>query len=206
MLRVIIRSLSGPRGAETLIAEHMLTLRSALLATGLTLALAGCATLPGAVKNAPGAAPAPSSGRGIAAGPAPKVDSATVMVESAAGMLGQPYRFGGTAPGGFDCSGLVAFAAQSAGIRLPRTAQEQLHAGVPVERRDLHAGDLIFMRLARKELHVGIAIDGERFIHAPSTGGYVRIDSLSAPPYTGGFLSARRLVDGADQPARTSAN
>jgi cell wall-associated NlpC family hydrolase len=205
MLRVIIRSLSGPRGAETLIAEHMSTLRSALLATGLTLALAGCATLPGAVKNAPGAAPAPLGG-GIVAAPATKVDSATVMVESAAAMLGQPYRFGGTAPGGFDCSGLVAFAAQSAGIRLPRTAQEQLRAGAPVERHEVHAGDLIFMRLARKELHVGIAIDGERFIHAPSTGGRVRIDSLTAPPYTGSFLGARRLVDGRDRPARTSAN
>jgi cell wall-associated NlpC family hydrolase len=50
------------------------------------------------------------------------------------------------------------------------------------------------MHLAHKELHVGIAIGDERFIHAPSKGGYVRIDSLDAPPYAHGFLSARRIV------------
>ena len=55
-------------------------------------------------------------------------------------------------------------------------------------------GDLVFMHLAHKELHVGIALGGERFIHAPSTGGHVRIDSLAAPPYSSGFLSARRII------------
>jgi cell wall-associated NlpC family hydrolase len=109
-------------------------------------------------------------------------------------MLGQPYRFGGAAPGGFDCSGLVAYAATGAGIRVPRTAREQLGAGTPVRRAALQAGDLVFMHLAHKELHVGIAVDHERFIHAPSRGGYVRIDSLAAPPYARGYVSARRIV------------
>jgi len=117
------------------------------------------------------------------------------MVVSATAMLGQPYRFGGASPGGFDCSGLVAYAAQNAGIHLPRTTQEQLHAGAPVRRRALKAGDLVFMHLARKELHVGIALDADRFIHAPSSGGYVRIDSLRAAPYSWGYVGARRLVE-----------
>jgi len=116
-------------------------------------------------------------------------------------MLGQPYRFGGAAPGGFDCSGLVVYAESGAGIRLPRTAAEQLRSGVPVRRRDLEPGDLVFMHLARKELHVGIAIDGEHFIHAPSSGGYVRIDSLAVAPYSGAFLRARRVTVGSDGPA-----
>jgi cell wall-associated NlpC family hydrolase len=47
----------------------------------------------------------------------------------------------------------------------------------------------------RKELHVGIALDRERFIHAPSTGGRVRIDSLDAPPYAFGYLTARRVIE-----------
>jgi len=119
------------------------------------------------------------------------------MLDSANAILCQPYRFGGAAPGGFDCSGLVVYAAGSAGIRLPRTATEQLQAGVPIRRHELQAGDLVFMHLAHKELHVGIAIDGERFIHAPSTGGYVRIDSLAVPPYSRGFLGARRVIDSA---------
>jgi peptidoglycan DL-endopeptidase CwlO len=180
-------------------------LRGALLATGLALALGGCATLPGAVKNAPGPVPVPANER-APGGATPKVDSATLMVESAAAMLGQPYRFGGATPGGFDCSGLVAYAASSAGIRLPRTALEQLHSGVPILRGEVRAGDLVFMRLAHKELHVGIAIDGERFIHAPSTGGHVRIDSLAAVPYGGGFLSARRVFEGAGGRPGASAN
>jgi cell wall-associated NlpC family hydrolase len=109
-------------------------------------------------------------------------------------MLGQPYRFGGAAPGGFDCSGLVVYAANGAGISVPRTAQEQLHAGMPVARGELRTGDLVFMHLAHKELHVGIVIDNQHFIHAPSTGGHVRIDSLAASPYARGFMSARRIV------------
>jgi murein DD-endopeptidase len=117
------------------------------------------------------------------------------MVDAARAMLGQPYRFGGAAPGGFDCSGLVAFSAASVGVRLPRTAHEQLQSGWPVERARVKTGDLVFMRLAHKELHVGIAIDGERFIHAPATGGRVRIDSLGAAPYSWGFLGARRVID-----------
>jgi cell wall-associated NlpC family hydrolase len=115
------------------------------------------------------------------------------MVDTALSMIGQPYRFGGAEPGGFDCSGLVAYAARGAGIRVPRTAREQLRDGAPVERRDVRAGDLVFMHLAHKELHVGIAIGDERFVHAPSTGGRVRIDSLAAPPYAGGYLAARRF-------------
>ena len=51
------------------------------------------------------------------------------------------------------------------------------------------------MHLAHKELHVGIAIGGERFIHAPSTGGHVRVDSLAAPPYAEGFAGARRIIE-----------
>jgi cell wall-associated NlpC family hydrolase len=116
------------------------------------------------------------------------------MVDRAMSMLGQPYRWGGAAPGGFDCSGLVAYAADGAGIRVPRTAHEMLADGTPIARSALEAGDLVFMRLAHKELHVGIALDGERFIHAPSAGGHVRIDSLAASPYAAGFVAARRLM------------
>ena len=122
-------------------------------------------------------------------------DQRELLVRVAASMLGQPYRFGGAAPGGFDCSGLVVYAANGAGIRVPRTAHEQLRLGRPIARRELQAGDLVFMHLAHKELHVGIAVDGGRFIHAPSTGGYVRVDSLAAAPYARGFVSARRIVD-----------
>ena len=109
-------------------------------------------------------------------------------------MLGQPYRYGGAEPGGFDCSGLVSYAAHNAGFAVPRTAQDQQHAGLAVARATLQPGDLVFLHLAGKELHVGVAIDPMHFVHAPSAGGRVRIDSLNARPYSTGFLSARRLA------------
>jgi cell wall-associated NlpC family hydrolase len=78
---------------------------------------------------------------------------------------------------------------------MPRTAREQREFGVAVARSELKRGDLVFMHLLRKELHVGIALDGERFIHAPSSGGVVRIDSLRTPPYTSAYIGARRIVE-----------
>jgi cell wall-associated NlpC family hydrolase len=121
-------------------------------------------------------------------------DPGAVLADLALGMRGQPYRFGGAAPGGFDCSGLVAYAAAGAGLRVPRTAHQQFASGEPVARGELRAGDLVFMHLKHKELHVGIALGDERFVHAPSRGGRVRVDSLDAAPYARGFLGARRLT------------
>jgi cell wall-associated NlpC family hydrolase len=134
------------------------------------------------------------------ASPGQPQSSVQLMIHTAASMIGQPYRFGGAAPGGFDCSGLVEYSAISAGIHVPRTATEQLRSGSPVNRTDLQAGDLIFMHLAGKELHVGIALDGQLFVHAPSSGGYVRVDSLIGPPYAKGFIGARRVVSFASPP------
>jgi len=138
-------------------------------------------------------APAPS----IVPTPAPPaaLDHAALFVANATAMLGQPYRYGGAQPGGFDCSGLVAYAASRAGIYLPRTTQEQQHAGVPVRRSELRAGDLVFMHLKGKDLHVGVALDAQHFVHAPASGGRVRIDSLEQAPYSTGFSGARRVVD-----------
>jgi murein DD-endopeptidase len=155
-------------------------IRAALLAAA-SLALAACATSQ--------RAPVARSGSG-----AP--DGRILMIDSATAMLGQPYRWGGAAPGGFDCSGLVFYAAADAGVRVPRTAAEQYGFGQPIKRAELRAGDLVFMHLARKELHVAIALDAQHFIHAPASGGFVRIDSLDSRPYSSGFLGARRILPG----------
>ena len=163
----------------------------AAFAAALSVALAACASTARYTAAAPAPPGTSSSDRPHAAAGARER-----MVDNAMAMLGQPYRYGGAAPGGFDCSGLVEYAASGAGIRVPRTALEQLGAGVPASRGNLQAGDLVFMHLAHKELHVGIAIGGDKFLHAPSTGGYVRIDSLAAPPYARGFIAARRIIPG----------
>lgn len=108
-------------------------------------------------------------------------------------MQGEPYRFGGAAPGGFDCSGLVAYAAKRAAILVPRTAHEQLQAGIAVPRTQVVPGDLVFMHF-KKELHVGILTAPGQFVHAPSSGGRVRIDRLDAAPYAQGFFAVRRIT------------
>jgi cell wall-associated NlpC family hydrolase len=175
-------------------------LKPALLAAGFAWLIAGSAGLiAGCALHPPGAAvpvPGPRAPSGAVESAAPAmVDRAALLVSNATAMLGQPYRYGGAQPGGFDCSGLVAYAAARAGIYVPRTAQEQLRAGVPVRRSELEAGDLVFMHLRSKELHVGIALDAQRFVHAPASGGHVRIDSLDRVPYSSGFLGARRIVE-----------
>jgi cell wall-associated NlpC family hydrolase len=155
------------------------------------MALGACANAPRT--SAPAALGTPISK--AAASPAnPGTDPRTLMIDSATAMLGQPYRWGGAAPGGFDCSGLVMYAAAGAGVRVPRTTQEQRNFGVRVARRDLLPGDLVFMHLEHKDLHVGIALDSEHFIHAPSRGGRVRIDLLDASPYANAFVTARRVI------------
>jgi cell wall-associated NlpC family hydrolase len=170
-------------------ALHLL--KPALLAAGFAGLMAGCALQP--PRAAAPAQPLPRAPSGAPAAPA-AVDYAALFVANATAMLGQPYRYGGAQPGGFDCSGLVAYAASHAGIDLPRTAQEQLRAGLPVRRSELREGDLVFMHLKGKELHVGIALDARFFVHAPASGGHVRIDSLDRTPYSSGFSAARRVV------------
>ena len=163
------------------------------LAVALSGVLAACAsTSPRSTRPPSLAVPAPDSSHTPDASHPATVPGAA-LADLALSMLGQPYRFGGAAPGGFDCSGLVAYAAAGAGIHVPRTAHQQLASGRAVARGELRAGDLVFMHLKHKELHVGIAIGDERFVHAPSNGGHVRVDSLDAPPYARGFLGARRL-------------
>jgi cell wall-associated NlpC family hydrolase len=163
-------------------------LNKAILAGLMALTLGACATTSHPASHRQEIAPP----REIP--PEQKAAPTQLMIDSATSMIGQPYRFGGAAPGGFDCSGLVVYAAANAGIRVPRTAAEQLRFGSPVKRAELQAGDLIFMHLSSKELHVAIALDRQLFVHAPSSGGRVRVDSLLAQPYAKAFIAARRVV------------
>jgi cell wall-associated NlpC family hydrolase len=100
----------------------------------------------------------------------------------AADMIGAPYRYGGTSPRGFDCSGLVYYAYSTAGIHAPRTTTEQYRKTkrVPVSR--LQPGDLVFFTLSQGNIsHVGIYAGDGRFIHAPSSGKLVGYASLHNP-------------------------
>lgn len=112
-------------------------------------------------------------------------------------LVGVPYRYSGNTPdSGFDCSGLIAYVArQTLGINLPRTVKEMSQYGIALSTGDLLPGDLVFFDTSGQTYsHAGIYIGNNRFVHAPSTGGKVRLDSLSAPYWAKRFVAARRLI------------
>ena len=110
----------------------------------------------------------------LAANPSTPADAASAL-QFAAAQLGTPYRWGGTGPGGFDCSGLTQAAYRSAGISIPRVAQSQFDAGPTVESGDVQPGDLLFYGAsARSVEHVGIYVGAGEMIDAPHTGAVVR--------------------------------
>ncbi len=76
------------------------------------------------------------------------------------------YLWGGTLPPNFDCSGLIQAALYSAGIWLPRDAYQQQEFTTPILREELQGGDLIFFGLGSKANHVGMYLEGDRYIHS----------------------------------------
>ena len=131
----------------------------------LNLVLAGCAS-----------APAPL--------PAPRLsaEQASDIAMHALGLVGTPYRYGGNTPeSGFDCSGLIGYVYQSrAGTPPPRTVAQLDRWGQPVDSAALRTGDLVVFGRGRTPSHAGIYVGEGRFVHAPSSGGTVRMDRLDA--------------------------
>ena len=115
-------------------------------------------------------------------------------VTHALGVIGSPYRYGGVSPSGFDCSGLVRYSFDQAGLSLPRSTGEQREVTrrlAPTE--PLEAGDLVFFSRGKAALHVGIFAGDGRFVHAATRGGGVRLEPLAAPHWRQRFLEARRV-------------
>ena len=114
---------------------------------------------------------------------------------TALGLRGAPYRNGGDDPSGFDCSGFIWFVFAQHGMDVPRTVTELFAAGDPVPVDELQPGDLIFFStVAAGATHVGMAIGGDQFVHAPSSRGEVRIERFTAPYWRARVVGARRLI------------
>jgi cell wall-associated NlpC family hydrolase len=127
--------------------------------------------------------------------PAPPPASGAAIVSLARSFIGTPYRNGGADPGGFDCSGFTQYVFAQFGTALPRTVGEQATAGDRVDRRDLRAGDLVFFAIdGRTVSHVGIVVSADRFVHAPSSRGSVREESLGVAYWQARYAAARRVV------------
>ncbi|HZP92508.1 MAG TPA: C40 family peptidase [Burkholderiales bacterium] len=147
-----------------------------LCACLVALLLAACASAP----------PAPSSPRAKRLG--------SEAAEYALDMVGHPYKFGGHTPAGFDCSGLVHYSYKRAGLVVPRDTQAQRNMSYEIRASELQPGDLLFFNEeGRKASHVGIYLGEGRFVHAPSTGGRVRVDNLRQDYWRRHFVYARRF-------------
>lgn len=127
------------------------------------------------------------------------------LVRTARSALGVPYRNGGRTPAeGFDCSGFVWWTFYQHGVNLPRTTEEQAACGSPVPPgNELRPADIIVFRTGSGPLglHTAIYTGGGQFVHSPKPGGTVREESLTVHYWQRSFITARRILRPADQPA-----
>ena len=138
--------------------------------------------------------PAPKSGRTMPGLPATGTADGYSLSSAALSLRGVPYRVGGTDPNGFDCSGLVSYVFGQHGLPMPREAREQFKVGKTVPRDRLEPGDLVFFStVAPGASHVGIAIGGDQFVHAPSERGVVRVEQLTTQYWATRFIGAKRV-------------
>ena len=158
-------------GAMTTSSRYM------LLAVVVSLLTAGCATTPS--KRVSGYSASTS-------------DKAA---DTALTMIGRPYKYKGDMPAGFDCSGLVRYSYLTAGMDVPHCTRALKNSTRSVGLRNARKGDLLFfIQEGKKYSHVGIYVGDGQFVHAPSTGGFVRKDSIASPYWKQHYLDTRRFL------------
>lgn len=174
-----------PRSPASLPLSQRLLFRLIPAVTACLLAI-GCASPP--PTRAPGRS-VPSSSN---IPPLTSEQSNSITIH-ALGLVGTPYRYGGNSPeGGFDCSGLIGYVyRQSVGQVPPRTVSRMAGFGRPVPMSELRSGDLVLFGSA-SPTHAGIYVGDGRFVHAPSTGGEVRLDRLDGVYWSRQPTQARR--------------
>ncbi|MBS0338978.1 MAG: C40 family peptidase [Proteobacteria bacterium] len=148
------------------------------------LVLAACGSAP--------PRPSPGGAASVRYAPLSSEQSEDIAIH-ALGLVGTPYRYGGNSPqGGFDCSGLIGYVYRTrAGLTPPRTVAQLSGFGEAVDRGDLRTGDLVLFGSGQPS-HAGIYVGDGRFVHAPSTGGTVRLDKLASAYWSRQPLSVRR--------------
>lgn len=171
-------------------------MRLLLLPLILVLAvLAGCASAP---QSTPVTAPLVRASASPAPAPVRASPYHDDLLFHAFSLVGTPYRWGGNSPEtGFDCSGLINYVfRETTGLSLPRTTAGLSELPRSTASSALQPGDLVLFSTRGKRVdHAGIYVGDGRFLHAPSSGGRVRIDDLQASYWQRSFTSARRVLD-----------
>jgi cell wall-associated NlpC family hydrolase len=158
-----------------------------LTAGALSLLLAACASQAPGVKSAPPR---------LTERPAASAKGNDVVI-FALGLIDTDYRFGGKNPeAGLDCSGMVSYIYHgAAGLRMTGSAADIARRGRPIARDRLRPGDLVFFNTRNLPFsHVGVYIGDDRFVHAPSSKGRVRIERMSSRYFAQRFETARGAV------------
>lgn len=155
----------------------------------LALALNGCGHAP----TKPGRSPAATV---VVPANTNAVDAANAVLFRAMSLVGTPYHWGGNTPNsGFDCSGLVTYIFRdAASVILPR--QSAAMGSIPgreLSRRQLQSGDLVFFAGGRSISHVGVYVGENQFVHAPNSGGTVRLDNLDGAWWKDHFVYGKRV-------------
>jgi cell wall-associated NlpC family hydrolase len=164
-----------------------------LIVASLTVLLAACSSTPPPAPRKVVYRPVVSAPPQF---PSPLADD---ILLRAIGLVGTPYRWGGNTPdSGFDCSGLIGYVYHdAAGITLPRSTREMITLrGPDIDRSQLQTGDLVFFATGGGShvSHAGIYVGEGRFVHAPATGGTVKLDSLDKPYWQKAWLNAKRVI------------
>ena len=140
-----------------------------------------------------------SSGSGSSSSGSSSSGSSTgsKIVAKAKQYLGVPYKWGGSDPSGFDCSGFVYYVLRSMGINVSRTQTAMYAQGTPVSKSDLQPGDVVFFQNTYKAglSHVGIYVGDGQFIHAPSSGKVVSYANLYTDYYIAHYYGAARYTN-----------
>ncbi len=167
-----------------------------------TLLLAAALTLSGCLSTAPTRKSAGGTGYGASrqAAAVPLQDGAKrkEVVMYAFGLISVDYRFGGANPeSGLDCSGMVSYIFHnSVGLKLPHNAAQIARLGKDVAPADLRPGDLVFFNTQNRPFpHVGVYISEDKFIHAPSTNGQIKVESMKSRYFASRFEAARTFFN-----------
>jgi cell wall-associated NlpC family hydrolase len=191
----MLRVLRMTRCSAGLQACHVVRRRTGVLVAALALSVMATACASSGATPRPFPTPDRSTAAPSPGGETAPLANETPLISTALSFRGVPYRNGGSDPNGFDCSGFTQYVFAQHGIALPRETREQFEVGEKIKQKDIQTGDLVFFHtVASGASHVGIALNDDEFVHAPSTAGVVRVEHLSSAYWSKRFIAAKRVT------------